>query len=205
MVRNGCGTKVGGGRWRAAPWRLGLFRVLLASAPHPPPHPSPHPPPSLRLRCLGHHVSHIQALRNCVAFVLLVRSKPTPYPHVSAEDKVASFVYRLATGATFAMCGQQFSMCTAHAAESHHRVAALFCELYVLHRLVLRAYGWVPSQLTHAERHHPPHRCELHARYSNEIRLPSAREIATSREKFAARKGMKDCVCAIDGTHIKFR
>ena len=47
---------------------------------------------------------------------------------VSAEDKVASWLYRLATGATLLQCSQQFDMTVSHVHRMHKKVSKLFIE-----------------------------------------------------------------------------
>jgi hypothetical protein len=42
----------------------------------------------------------------------------------------------------------------------------------------------------------------VYHRYGEEIRLPTPGEVAASRQLFSERKGMQNCVAAIDGTHV---
>ena len=63
----------------------------------------------------------------------LACSGPKKVPHkerVSAENKIASFLYRLATGCTYKMCGEQFGMSTSYAGRCNDEVADLFCKRY---------------------------------------------------------------------------
>ena len=58
---------------------------------------------------------------------------PCVIPHerrVTAEDKVASWLYRLATGATFLQCSQQFDMSVSYTRDVHIKVSTLFMQRY---------------------------------------------------------------------------
>jgi hypothetical protein len=53
-------------------------------------------------------------------------SGPVPFEdelRPTLEDKLASFVYRLATSASYAECGRQFAMATSYVPVVHHQLA----------------------------------------------------------------------------------